>query len=256
MKRLQKLCVVAMGVILLAVNADAGRWLTRDPIEHMERDPQPTVDLWDCQQQINLYQFVGNNPISRIDPLGLWWWDRGLIQIGGPQLLHDIFIGNNKGPAPDPNSQGALSQNAGYGFHPLYDEDGNPLGNPASAVGGTVVGGIVDAASLFIGGGEVKAVKCEVRNLQKIFSKHGVDFGLTGNWNPSRAADVLKALVSHVNDSEVKQISGSYRGIPGINNVNPTTGLNVFTDASGNVIAAWKLGSEQLNSVLKTGRLF
>jgi hypothetical protein len=172
------------------------------------------------------------------------------------QLLHDIFIGDTSGPAQDPNSQGALSANAGYGFHPLYDENGNALGNPASAVGGAVIGGMVDFASLFTGGGEAKGLKCEARNLQKIFDKHGADFGLTGNWNPSRLVDVAKALGSHVDDPAVQKISGTYRGIPGINYVNPTTGANVFTDNAGNVIGAWKLGADQLQSVLTTGRLF
>ena len=40
-------------------NADLGRWLNRDPI---------TED-----GDLNLYEYVGNNPINRIDRLGLWW---------------------------------------------------------------------------------------------------------------------------------------------------------------------------------------
>jgi RHS repeat-associated protein len=36
-----------------------GRWLSRDPIQE--------------QGGLNLYGFVGNNPISRFDVLGLWW---------------------------------------------------------------------------------------------------------------------------------------------------------------------------------------
>jgi uncharacterized protein RhaS with RHS repeats len=70
MKTIQK--VVFLTIVLLAANSQAGRWLTRDPIEFMERDPWPTMNLWEDPQQINLYQFVLNNPVNRIDPLGLW----------------------------------------------------------------------------------------------------------------------------------------------------------------------------------------
>lgn len=101
MKLLEKLCLVLIGGALLSSNAYAERWITRDPMdipEHMERDPHPFLDL-------NPYTFVGNNPIGRVDPLGLWWWDGDLIQIGGPQLLHDIFFGDRPPPpAVDPNS--------------------------------------------------------------------------------------------------------------------------------------------------------
>jgi RHS repeat-associated protein len=39
---------------------DLGRWLSRDPLNKAEEDQGP-----------NLYAYVGNNPVNRIDPLGL-----------------------------------------------------------------------------------------------------------------------------------------------------------------------------------------
>jgi hypothetical protein len=68
MKPIQPFYLVLAGVILLAANVDAGRWITRDPmdiLEHMERDPHPLLDL-------NPYRFVLNNPVNNIDPTGLW----------------------------------------------------------------------------------------------------------------------------------------------------------------------------------------
>jgi hypothetical protein len=54
-----------IGILLFALgNAQAGRWLSPDPIEQIERDPPSQADP-------NLYQFVGNNPINFFDPFGL-----------------------------------------------------------------------------------------------------------------------------------------------------------------------------------------
>lgn len=66
MKMMKKICLVWLPLILLAANANAGRWLTRDPIEFMERDPNPHL-----QEQANLYRYVDNNPVNLVDPLGL-----------------------------------------------------------------------------------------------------------------------------------------------------------------------------------------
>jgi hypothetical protein len=72
MKTIQKICFCFAVIILLAANAEAGRWLTKDPIEFMERDAKPTSSPAASRDtHINLYEFVGNNPINNIDPLGL-----------------------------------------------------------------------------------------------------------------------------------------------------------------------------------------
>jgi len=78
MKAIQKVCFCFGFIILLAANAQAGRWLTRDPIEFMERDPKPS-DVG-FQEQLNLYRFVDNNPVNYIDPLGLLT----VVVVGGP----------------------------------------------------------------------------------------------------------------------------------------------------------------------------
>ncbi len=80
---MQKICFCFAVIILLAANANAGRWLTRDPIEFMERDPKPAMpsnfssdeSARPSIMEINsksLYTFVDNNPINEVDPLGLW----------------------------------------------------------------------------------------------------------------------------------------------------------------------------------------
>jgi hypothetical protein len=94
------------------------------------------------------------------------------------------------------------------------------------------------------------------RNLQKGFTKHGADFGMTGNWNPSRAADYSRAVNQHINAPGVRSITGTYRGNPVTHYVDPNTGLNVIADQAGNYVSGWRLSAEQLESVLTTGRLF
>jgi hypothetical protein len=55
-----------IGILLLAAaNAHAGRWLSPDPIEQMERDPRDP-------DSPNLYGYVRNDPVGKVDPWGLW----------------------------------------------------------------------------------------------------------------------------------------------------------------------------------------
>jgi hypothetical protein len=102
MKLLRKAAFV-FGISLLAANTQAGRWITRDPIEHMERDPQLVFLSYDVsrQQNLNLYQFVQNDSVNKIDPFGLmdaypagyfFYYQNGVpVTTGG--IYPDSFIG-------------------------------------------------------------------------------------------------------------------------------------------------------------------
>jgi hypothetical protein len=86
-------------------------------------------------------------------------------------------------------------------------------------------------------------------DVSDITTKHGDDFGLTGNWNPGRAADASRAIHQHINSPGVRQISGTYRGDPVTHHLDPKTGVNVVEDAGGNFVSGWRLGTEQFSSV-------
>jgi len=77
MKPLRKVVLTITATIIIAADANAGRWLSRDPIEEgagfVQRDPTPEVKFLLPQQrnEPNLYAFVRNNPVNSIDLLGL-----------------------------------------------------------------------------------------------------------------------------------------------------------------------------------------
>jgi RHS repeat-associated protein len=201
-------------------DAETGRWTAKDPIGFSGGDG-------------NLFAYAGNDPISYVDPDGriipvlLAAW--GLYELGSS--AYDIF--NTIKTALDPCAS-TLDKLGIAGFTILgLIGPGGGYSRPAS-----------------------KILRRTERQLQKGFSKHAADFGLTGNWNPSRAADFSRAIHTHINSPDVREIAGIYRGIEGTNYLNPSTGLNVFADAAGNFVTGFRLTAEQLSSVLNSGRLF
>lgn len=85
--------------------------------------------------------------------------------------------------------------------------------------------------------------------------KHAKDFGVGGNANNKTLSEFSSALQSHVDAAGTRAIQGTYRGNPVTHHVDPSTGLNVIRDSSGNFLSGWKLSPQQLQHVLTTGKL-
>lgn len=54
-------------------------------------------------------------------------------------------------------------------------------------------------------------------------------------------------------NNNTQQISGFYRNIPAIHYYNPNNGLWLATDKAGNLLTGWRLGVNQVGSLLKNG---
>lgn len=78
MKTMHTLILSIVAIVLVTADMQAGRWLSRDPIVEgsgfVQRDPMPEYDFAPtAQNEVNLYAIVGNDPVMRIDYLGLKW---------------------------------------------------------------------------------------------------------------------------------------------------------------------------------------
>jgi len=75
MKTILKVGLAFVGVAILAADARAGRWLSRDPIQEgagfVQREPAEEFDPVPIAAEPNLYAFVLNDPIDFVDPWGL-----------------------------------------------------------------------------------------------------------------------------------------------------------------------------------------
>jgi hypothetical protein len=78
MNAIQKAVLALSATIIVAADAHAGRWLSRDPIEEgagfVQRDPMPEMDFTPyLRNEPNLYVFVANNPINATDTFFVPW---------------------------------------------------------------------------------------------------------------------------------------------------------------------------------------
>ena len=100
-----------------------------------------------------------------------------------------------------------------------------------------------------------RTVSFDPKQIQKKYTKHAEDFGVTGNYNKANAEKFQSAVDAHIKSPDVKPITGTYRGDPVTHYVDPKTGLNAMKDPSGNFISSWKLNPAQLKNVIERGKL-
>jgi hypothetical protein len=251
---------------------------------------------------LNLYQFVGNNPVSRIDPFGLipdmlappparsradmgsaaslvlglilvapdWISDKiGLTSFLG-YSPSEIIAGQNPSIAYELQALRAQSQLARMEIEALEAETQVsrvasvvPCPSKVAKTPGEMweeamaqAQAAVDAADSDAAGFNFKFldVNFDPAQVQSKF-KHAADFGVLGNNNAVNRAAFQEALEEHIADPASQLIQGTYRGMPVTHIVNPSTGLNVIIDSSGNFVSGWKLNPTQLQNVINRGSL-
>ncbi len=100
-----------------------------------------------------------------------------------------------------------------------------------------------------------RQIQFDRRRIQHEF-KHASDFGIQGNWNTQNGIAFENALRRHVQDANVAQIPGTYRGRQQvIHYVEHQTHLWVATDLQGNFVAAWRLSPIQYHYLIQNNNV-
>ena len=218
-----------------------GRFLSSDPVTAHEKPGH----------NFNRYWYANNNPYKLVDPDG-----RNAVAFIGGVATESWNALRGRG-FDGKMVMGALVDGydgEGDGFASAAFEDAITL-IPVSAAAGLVFRGIRAAVqSARVTTGKVEGIGFARSQLQHAF-KHAKDFGVSGNANNRTLAQFSSAINSHVSAPGTRAIEGTFRGNPVTHHLDPSTGLNVIRDSSGNFLSGWRLSPQQLEHVLTTGRL-
>jgi hypothetical protein len=101
---------------------------------------------------------------------------------------------------------------------------------------------------------EDRSIQFRVRQLQHTF-RHAASFGIVGNANRKTLFAFQLALTRHVESPKTMLRNGYYRNRAVTHFVDIDSRLNVMRLHSGDYLSAWRLSSQQLECLLRTGRL-
>ncbi|MDJ0395022.1 colicin D domain-containing protein [Rhodococcus sp. G-MC3] len=93
------------------------------------------------------------------------------------------------------------------------------------------------------------------KQVEKKF-KHAEAFGIETPKGSAGFDEFAQALKDFSSNPSTQHLDGVYRGDPCIINVDPISKLVVVQRLDGSFLSGWKLGEDQLASVLTNGRLF
>ncbi len=209
-------------------NPMLGRFLSVDAVRFVE----PNI------HSFNRYAYANNNPYKYTDPDGRFAF-LALI----PAALEALSVAGVGYTAYDTTT--------------TYMNEGAAAAAKQLAVEGAVTvafGAAGKVAGKFIAKGVSGGMGFTRSQLQHGF-EHAKDFGVAGNANNKTLEEFSSAINRHINAADTQAIQGTFRGQTVTHFVDPNTGLNVMRDASGDFLSGWKLSPQQLEHVLKDGKL-
>lgn len=203
---------------------NTGRYITSDPL-----------GLFDG---VNTYGYVHGNPMSNTDPTGEF-----VPFLLGAYAAVDF----------------ALSAWDAYDTYQTITSDCTSTGEKWASGGLFTAGLFLPGNYKWLGNVEKgvsfsKVAPASAKQLQKKF-KHAGDFGVEGNFSKANAQKFNQAIQKHINAPGTKEIQGSYRGNSVTFHTDPKSGLTVIQNPNGSFLSGWQLNPQQLQHVLKDGKL-
>jgi RHS repeat-associated protein len=231
---------------------------TTDLYYNKYRDYDPTTGRYIQADPIGLaggaspYSYAMNNPLRYSDPQGLCIWDGCIVEgmvvgalIGGLIDLDWQLAVQHRDPGCIDWASVAWSGSIGSVTGGIGEAVGPLLGRLGARI----------APRLFRPAAErVPGLAYTRGQLQHGF-KHAGDFGILGNASNKTMAEFSSAIQNHLAAPGTQAIQGTYRGQAVTHFLDPSTGLNVIRDSSGNFLSGWKLSPKQLEYVTTTGKL-
>lgn len=107
---------------------------------------------------------------------------------------------------------------------------------------------VVDAN---INASSIPETQFTVNKLQHEY-KHAGDFGITGNWNNSKAVEYQQAIESHISSATDIFIS-KYKGDDVYVYFNSRTQIGAYVDYRGSYVGGWKFSQNQINYHMNNG---
>ncbi|MDR1485481.1 MAG: hypothetical protein LBT09_11740, partial [Planctomycetaceae bacterium] len=234
-------------------DSNLGQWISQDPIGFNAGD-------------VNLYRYVGNNPIDKIDPKGLEDWNDSWLDYIYPSSW-GAWFGNLWGNASNCmnaaehfNEQRARELNdisngngdAGRALNTKVPTEVTETIKALANVNLTYYGLASGSSTTLVSGVRLQLT---IKKIQHEY-RHAYQFGVTGNWNKENAVAFGQAIIDHVSKKNIQVIQGTYRGnIKVTHYFDDKTNLNVMIDENGDLVGAWKLDDRQLKYLHKGGNV-
>jgi RHS repeat-associated protein len=236
-------------------SSSLGRFMSPDWSASPE--PVPYGDLGN-PQSLNLYSYVKNNPLNLTDPDGHCWvifkWSEHVCNF----VDYGVWKNDKQLQAMIDDHREWLKENfvsgGGYEAADVGTLNSREVWTLYNSVWFAAENGNITAPDERYANAGAFVVSASFDKLQHIYDRHASDFGLSGPKNREQLAALDQKLKTEVANPSTQHIQGTYRGQQATIHVTQFQNA-IVTDASGNVVAGFKLSVQQLSHVISSGQL-